>query len=122
MESSEELNRYVLRWYADLMTDTEKKAYSHLYATLKATMGHSDVAAQQEALNSKGHERLLSRDPEVLHLTRDGWEAFTVRTAERILHDSRPQLVFNRCPRCNGLARTPTSRQCRFCGNDWHSF
>lgn len=121
MESKEELNRYVFRWYADLMTDAEKKAHSHLAATLKATMGRSDPVAQQEAQASEIHARALSSDPEVLRLTRDGWNAFIERTAARILNDNGARLTFNRCPRCNGLARTPTSKQCRFCGTDWHS-
>jgi hypothetical protein len=110
-----------MRWYADLMTDAEKAAQRHLSATLKATMGRSDVAAQQEAQFSNTHARLLSSDPEVLRLTCDGWDAFIERTAARILHDNGVRLRFNRCPRCNGLARTPMSKQCRFCGNDWHS-
>src|SRR4051812_48488711 len=120
MESKEELNRYVFRWYADLMTDVEKKAQRHLSATLKATMGRSDLAAQQEAKTSNTYAPQLSSDPHVLRLTRDGWEAFIARTAARILQENGARLTFNRCPRCNGLARTPTSRQCRFCGNDWH--
>ncbi len=121
MESKEELNRYIVRWYADLMTDVEKKAQRHLSATLKATMGGSDLVAQEEARSSETHARLLSAEPEVLRLTRDGWDSFIERTAARILKDNGARLNFNRCLRCKGLARTPTSKQCRFCGNDWHS-
>ena len=120
MESKHELNLYVMRWHADFMTDVERRARQHLFATLKATMGRSDITAQQEARDSN-FSRDLSRDPEVLRLASDGYDAFIERTAARILHDCGAKLSFNRCPNCGGLARTPTARQCRLCGHDWHA-
>ena len=109
----------MVRWYADLMTDAERKALRHLSVTLKATNG-SDVAAQLKARQTNAHARFLSSDSEVLRLTRDGYDAFVARTTARILHENDARLEFNRCPSCNALARTPTSKQCRFCGHDWH--
>ena len=121
MESKDDVNRYVLRWHSDLMTEAEQLAQRHLFATLKATMGRSNPAAQQEARQSPEHSRFLSDDPEVLQLASVGYEAFVERTATRILSDCSAKLLFNRCPKCGGLARTPTAKQCRFCGYDWHS-
>lgn len=120
METKQELNQYVMRWHANLMTDVERGAQRHLFATLKATMGRSDISAQQEARGS-AHSRLLSDDPEVLRLASEGYDSFVQRTASRILQDCGARLSFNRCPDCGGLARTPTARQCRFCGYDWHT-
>lgn len=103
------------------MTAKDKLANRHLTATAKVTHGRSDVAAQEEARNSRMHLRsLLSADPEVLELARDGMDAFVQRTAQRILGAHSDELHINRCPRCGNLARTPKGRQCRFCRYDWH--
>src|SRR5690348_15965998 len=109
IETKDDLNRYDMRWHAAHMTDVEKPAQRHLFATLKATMGRSDVAAQQEARNNKIEARFLSNDPEVLRLASEGYDVFVERTAARILRTA-DKLTSNRCPKCNGLARTPTSK------------
>jgi len=116
---------YVFHYYGGLMTECEWKAYNHLMGTAKAAHGRTDVDAQVEVractqLELQHLRKLLSDDPRVLLLARDGFSAFVVRTARRILEDHADQLVFNCCPRCGGVARTPTARQCRHCGHDWH--
>ena len=114
--------RYVFNNYGRLMTPIEERAFSHLGGTLKATLGRSDRAAQEEVRAGSTHLRkFLSDDPEVLLLARDGYDAFVMQTGQRILKDHRSEIVLNCCPRCNGLARTPKARQCRFCGHDWHT-
>jgi hypothetical protein len=80
---------------------------------MKATMGRSDVQAQREARKSAVHSCFLPDDADALHLTGAGYEAFVERTAARILNDCRSEVFFNRCPKCGGLARTPTARQRR---------
>jgi len=120
MEFTRELAHYIVRFHNHLMTDTERRAQSHLFATMKAMMGRSDAAAQREAQNSKALSRRLSSEPDVLRLAGDGYEPFVMRTAMRILQDSADKLILNYCRRCGELARTPTARQCRFCGYDWH--
>ena len=42
------------------------------------------------------------------------------RIAEIILKDYSDEVFFNNCPKFGKLARTPKSKQCRFCGYDWH--
>jgi hypothetical protein len=115
-----ELAYYVVRYYHNLMTDTERRANSHLIGTLKATRGRDDPAAQQEAKQKPIFGRMLSDDPTVLELSRDGLQAFRARTATRILQDHSTEVFLNHCPRCHELARTPKAQQCRFCGLDWH--
>jgi ribosomal protein L40E len=44
-----------------------------------------------------------------------------VRTAQRILDKHSDEIVFNYCPRCGALAKTPKARQCRVCHHDWYS-
>lgn len=83
---------YVINYYGYLMSKSEKRAYSHLVGTMKATMGRSDLQAQREARSHEGFGRLLCNDAEVLRLTRDGYESFVERTAERILAESREKV------------------------------
>ena len=112
----------MLLYHGHRMTEHERLTYRHLLGTAKATLGRTDVEAQEEAKGSVFYLReLLSDDPSVLASARDGLEAFVLRTGQRILNDHRDQLVLNCCPQCGALARTPTARQCRACRYDWHS-
>jgi len=111
---------YVMSYYLHLMNQCEKRAYQHLTGTLKSTMGRSDLAAQEEARNDRQFSRWLTDDPAALHLASEGWPVFLERTAKRILAEQEKDIYLNLCPRCGELTRTPTARQCRFCGNDWH--
>ena len=54
-----ELAYYVVHFHSHLMSDPEIKAQRHLFATMKATMGRSDEAAQREAQKDKIHSRSL---------------------------------------------------------------
>jgi len=115
------LARYVFIYYSRFMTKKEKLANRHLSATAKVTHGRTDLAAQEEARNSRPHlKELFSDDPDVLALTRDGVERFLQRTAERIIAAHSHGIQVNRCPRCGEVAKTPKARQCRFCRFDWH--
>jgi hypothetical protein len=87
---------------------------------MKATLGRSDIEAQGEAEKSATYARLLSNDAHVLRLASDGYDSFVARTAARILSDHGYEVSFNLCPKCGKLARTPTAKQCRFCGHGWH--
>ena len=111
---------YICRYYGHFMTDRAKLAGKHLSATEKSTKGRSDLAAQEEAKHSPIWEDLLSSDPIVLELARQGMASFIKRTAERILAEHANEIYVNRCPRCGEVAKTPKARQCRFCYFDWH--
>lgn len=114
--------RYVFQNYGHLMTRQEQMAFSHLGGTMKATLGRSDRAAQEEVRAGSTHLcKFLSDDPDVLRLARDGYDAFVLQTGQRILKEHQGEILLNCCPRCNALARTPRARQCRFCGHDWHT-
>jgi len=115
--------RYVLRYYGQLMTPPERLAHRHLMGTEKVTRGRTDAAAQSEVANSSHPiaRDLLSNDPQVLQLASEGIDVFMVRTAQRILDKHSDEIVFNYCPRCGALAKTPKARQCRVCHHDWHS-
>jgi hypothetical protein len=112
---------YIVRHYWRFLTLAEKAAAKRLHVTMKATQGRSDAPAQQEAQHHKVLPRWLLPDDEVQQMTRDGYESFAERVAERILAENKVSVFLNYCPRCHKLARTPKAQQCRFCGNDWHS-
>lgn len=40
--------------------------------------------------------------------------------AERIAKEFPDRIYLNYCPNCGKLARTPSAKQCRHCGTDWH--
>lgn len=65
MELMPEAAHYVIGFYGSLMTDVERRAQRHLSATMKATLGRSDVAAQKDAQRSRIHSKFLSEDPNV---------------------------------------------------------
>jgi hypothetical protein len=104
------LAAYVVRYYGHFMTKQEQLASRHLMATEKAAHWQS----------GKTLSGLLSDDPVVLDLIRDGSEVFMERTAGRILAEYRSEIFLNYCPGCGALAKTPKARQCRFCRHDWH--
>jgi hypothetical protein len=115
------LAAYVVRYYGQFMNEQEHLPLRHLLATEKATHGRSDTSAQEEARSSKSLSGLLSENPAVLELARDGIEAFMERTTGRILAEHGNEIFLNYCPRCGALAKTPYARQCRFCRHDWHN-
>ena len=121
MKLTREAAHYVIGFYGSLMTDVERRAQRHLSVTMKATSGRSDVAAQKDAQRSRIHSKFLSEEPNVLRLAANGYEAFALGTAARILQECAAEVRFNRCPRCGELARTPTAKQCRHCHLDWHA-
>jgi hypothetical protein len=104
MELTPEAAHYVIGFYGSLMTDVERRAQRHLSATMKATLGRSDVAAQKDAQRSRIHSKFLSEDPNVLRLAADGYEAFAQRTAARILQECGAEARFNRCPALWGIS------------------
>jgi hypothetical protein len=112
---------YVVRYYGRFMSAQEHLALRHLMAAQKATQGRSDKSAQEEARGRNSLSGLLSEDPAILELARDGIEAFEERTARRILAEHGDDIFLNYCPRCGALAKTPDARQCRFCRHHWHN-
>ena len=68
----------------------------------------------------KHYDEMTSNDPTVLELLKDGINEFHKNAATRVYMEHLNELTLNRCPKCDGIARTPTAKQCRYCGNDWH--
>ena len=121
MALSPQIAHYVVCFHDHLLSDVERKARRNLFFAIKATRGRSDKGAQREARGHKIYSRMLSDEEDVLRLAKDGYEEFVKRTAARLLRDFGDKISFNYCPVCGELARTPTAKQCRACGHDWHA-
>jgi len=105
---------YIIKYYADLMTDEEKLAYRHLF-------GLSKIAQTSSAsIKFRVKSDLCTEDLDILNLLGEGEEEFYIKVAKRILHDNQEKVFLNYCPKCGALARTPKAQQCKSCGLDWH--
>ncbi|QHS57329.1 hypothetical protein GWR56_17940 [Mucilaginibacter sp. 14171R-50] len=107
--------RYVIEYFSNLMTATERLALRHIRSECKLA-----GVENQNLVNAYYKKGWLSTDPEVLALLNQGADQFMLNCAERILKEKPDEVFLNLCPRCGKLARTPQAKQCRFCGEDWH--
>src|SRR5690242_4277487 len=115
-----DLAKYIFDNYSELRTKQENLAFRHLAGAMKATLGNSDLEAQATASQDRVYSHLVSDDPEVLQLARDGYSSFVQKTAERMLRENGDKIVLNRCPARDRLTRTPHAKQCPHCYPDWH--
>ena len=104
-----------MEYYSQFFTETERLAVRHHTSTLK--LADNDNPNAKKAYEHKGW---LTSNKEALELLKDGYECFALKTANRILEDNCEEVVINNCQKCGKLARTPTAKQCRHCGHDWH--
>jgi hypothetical protein len=110
-----ELTRYVWHYFMSLMTDFERRVGGAIFGRGKAAASASPQ--MRRWLSQRwGHVG----EPDIEEALADGAEAFRRRVRDRILSEHRSDVFVNRCPRCERVVRTPTARQCFWCGHDWH--
>lgn len=112
---------YIFTFYSHFMTLNEAAATRHYLTSYKfrETLSNDKDGENTEFLQKRGW---LSMNSDVLDLLQNGFEQFRIKTAERIYEENRDRIYFNKCPKCNRLARTPQAKQCRFCGYNWHQY
>ena len=110
----DQLTEYIFTYCQHLMTPEERAAQRSLIGDLK--IQGTSSSPMQESLR----KFWMSDDPRVLELLADGPEAFRARVRTRIMQDPANDVVFNYCPRCGALARTPKAKQCPQCFFSWH--
>lgn len=110
---NQDLREYILNFYRYLMTPSESQADKNCQYVTKT----GGEGLQFEMMKRRGWVR---SDDAIKALLADGPEIFYQRVAQRIWDESRDKVYLNLCPNCQRLARTPSARQCRFCGHDWH--
>ena len=111
---------YIFNYFGGLMTSNESTAWRHYSSQYKIDKGNSRKESKIARLKIYYQKGWMTKDPEILKLLENGIKAFRLNTAQRILKENKKEVVFNTCPKCNKLARTPKAKQCRFCGHDWH--
>ena len=117
MEHKKDILNYISMYCSSYKTDLETAAENH-YITIAKFGKYKDRSGQAGKLWDKV-KHLISNDPKILDLLKDGYPAFSNRTAERIYNEHLHELDLNRCPKCNGIARTPQAKQCRYCMFSW---
>ena len=115
---------YIVNYFGRLLTQNENAALRHNHAMSKIGPKEKYKTLEQYELKVKFYERgnyLFFDSPAVLQLLEKGIENFHITTASRIIEQTPELVYFNRCPRCQQLARTPYAKQCRRCGHNWHN-
>jgi len=104
---------YLWRNQRILLTDFEKRCL--LAATKREKALHDPTIAL------KMRASLANEDQEVLAASLGGLHAIRQRIEQRFAKSLLDgSVVINRCPKCNGVVRTPLAKQCLVCGHDWH--
>jgi hypothetical protein len=111
-----ELADYIFNYCHEFYNEKERKAMDHYFGQAKFRGWPDNASPQME----KAKERFRTDDSEALKLLEGGYAKFIMKTAERIYEEHKSELILNLCPKCNRISRTPTAKQCRFCGHDWH--
>lgn len=106
----DDLSLYIFTHYELLLTPAEREA--HFGIGLFAVNGPYGPVPRSFAS--------MSEEAEVRQLAALGEVEFRRRVVERILREYASEVVLNRCPRCEGLCRTPRAKQCFRCGHSWH--
>ena len=107
--------KYLFWERSDLLSSAESAAY---HITL--------VREKMESISSDRIRQMLAHRfpegtlPEAMALLVDGEQAFTERTATRILAE-HGEACLNLCPKCQALCRTRVAQQCPRCFFAWHA-
>lgn len=111
-----ETAKYILNFYHNLLPQEIKLAVHHTRSLFFCEEKEGMYSVAQIYRKYKW----ISNEDDEIDLIKDGEEVFLINVAERIMKENSDEIFLNYCPKCNGLARTPLAKQCRFCGHDWH--
>ncbi|UZR98710.1 hypothetical protein [Chondrinema litorale] len=115
MENKEDIIEYISIYCTHFYNEFEKAAMNHHIAKVKFLPYKDKLKKMADA-----YERNTSTNPKVLELLKNGIQEFQRRASERIFNEHFDELNLNRCPKCNGITRTPKAKQCRYCQHNWH--
>ena len=122
----DELSRYLLDNYSQLLTQEEKAASSVIgnMATAEAARQLADKAShkkRRELLKlAEALEANVKVDSKNRVLLDDGKARFYSNISARLLREHGGDIILNRCPKCGSLCRTPKAKQCSKCFRAWH--
>lgn len=105
-----------------------RRHFAHLLTPLERRVTEYDVPVVSDANDSKVrrlYDSLERRDghvedQDVVNAMQTPIEMRIENAVTRVIAERFEEIYQNRCPDCNRLARTPSAKQCLWCGCDWH--
>ena len=82
---------------------------------------HMDQETIDYVYQHFAHRFLTDDEKKIISYRFLGFETVKLVALERIMTEHKNEIFFNRCAKCNRLARTPYASQCRYCGYSWHN-
>ena len=114
-DENRELDRYVLNYFGNFMTELERLGQTAVIAEDKAK--NTESSRMSKILIDKWGEK---NNPGVVKTLSEGIDKFRRRVRERILEDHKEAIFINRCPQCNNIVMTPKAKMCLWCNYSWH--
>lgn len=114
---------YIINYFPRLMTEIERKAKRHFFFSMKLGKpeDYDDIGFFDKQKEFFEKRNGIAPDKKVLKLLENGYSEFVLETAQRIKNETPKEYRINRCPNCSFIAKTPYVKQCRKCGENWHS-
>lgn len=107
-------SRYVLNHYSWLMTLEEKMAHKHIVG------GRKIEAAESAPMRQMLRKVFQTDDVGVRDILAEGEDAFFDRIVLRVIREHGDKIVWNLCPKCGALTRTPRACLCPVCSHTWY--
>lgn len=105
--------RYVVTHCSSWLTLSERMAYRHI-------LGESKIeATKSDPMRQMLRKVFQTDDCGVRALLVDGEQAFFDRVVLRVIREAGDRIVWNLCPKCGSLARTPRACLCPICSHTW---
>ena len=111
-DEKKHLIKYILRYCRKFMTDEEQLTSDYFYFEKFTKHPKTQFIKEGRGLTKKIEEAI-----EAILETKTK-EQFYKEMVERIVKKHSSE--FNRCPKCNEIARTDRAKQCISCSHDWH--
>jgi hypothetical protein len=107
-------SRYILNHYSWLMALEEKVAYKHIVG--KRKIDSTESAPMRQMLR-----KVFQADDVGVHtILAEGEDGFFDRIVLRLIREHADKIVWNLCPKCGSLARTPRACLCPVCSHTWY--
>jgi len=117
---NKDLRKYLIQHYSGLLSKEENQALNQVCLTKEQEEKWRSPRDKDGIISSKIQDFYGFDNPKVDQLVELGQEVLTTQITTRLLEEYPNDIFLNYCPKCNGLARTPKAKQCRYCYHDWH--
>ena len=92
-----ETANYIVNFYTNLLTVEEKLAIKHINSTIKLGLDETH-ANNSTVINMYKKRGWLTENENILSLLTDGYDAFLINVAKRVLSYNSHQIFLNNCP------------------------